>query len=121
MIMDDNDDKLIMTMINTMVMYRGIWGSQKRKCRVVSWDLVGHFEWSNLVKKAGLELSTTKYISQKYIGIFSVSPVPADGLAPLGARLSADTVMTKFASSINNGPVLNGLLFLIINMVLPIV
>ena len=27
---------------------------------------------------------------------FVVSSVPADGLAPLGARLSAGTVMTKF-------------------------
>ena len=30
--------------------------------------------------------------------IFSVSTVPADGLAPLGARTSAGTVMTKFGS-----------------------
>ena len=31
---------------------------------------------------------------------FSVSTVPADGLAPLGARTSAGTVMTKFATCI---------------------
>ena len=31
--------------------------------------------------------------------IFLVSIVPADGLAPLGARPSADTMMTKFTSS----------------------
>ena len=32
---------------------------------------------------------------------FSVSTVPADGIAPLGAKPSAGTVMTKFEFSIS--------------------
>ena len=38
-----------------------------------------------------------------------VSIVPADGLAPLGARPSAGTVMTSFMSHIYVGPALGGL------------
>ena len=34
---------------------------------------------------------------------FVISSVPADGLAPLGARTSAYTVMTKFNSCIHMG------------------
>ena len=38
-----------------------------------------------------------------------VSIVPADGLAPLGARSSAGAVMTNFRYNIGMGPALEGL------------
>ena len=44
-------------------------------------------------------IQCAKTISWKYLNMFfnlKVSTVPADGLAPFGARSSADTVMTKF-------------------------
>ena len=40
---------------------------------------------------------------------FEVSNVPADGLAPLGARTSAGTLMSKFGSHIHLEPALEGL------------
>ena len=40
---------------------------------------------------------------------FIVNTVPADGLAPLGARPSAGTVMTKSRSHTYTGPALKGL------------
>ena len=33
--------------------------------------------------------------------IFAVNPVPANGLAPLGVRVFADTVLTKFCTWMN--------------------
>ena len=43
-----------------------------------------------------------------------VSTVPADGLAPLGARTSAATVMTKFVSHVYVGLSLEVLIWLIL-------
>ena len=49
-------------------------------------------------------------ISDKYrnydeiMSIFSAITVSADGLAPVGARPSADTIMTKFSFYIHIGP-----------------
>ena len=40
---------------------------------------------------------------------FAVSIVPADDLAPCGARASVGTVMTKVGSLIYSGPALEGL------------
>ena len=39
---------------------------------------------------------------------FIVIIVPADALAPSGARASADTVMTMFVSHVYTGPALEG-------------
>ena len=33
--------------------------------------------------------------------IFAVNPVPANGVAPLGVRVFADTVLTKFGNWMN--------------------
>ena len=43
---------------------------------------------------------------QEILSNYVIMTVPADGLAPLGARPSADTVMTKFSSCIYTGPAL---------------
>ena len=55
------------------------------KCCKVLLDPVGHFEWHHVVYKGAM-------VSSK----FSSINVPVDGLAPLGARTSAGTVMTRF-------------------------
>ena len=52
--------------------------------------------------------STAKETMQKRY-IFEVITVAADGLAPLGARPSAGTVMTMFGSFMHMGPALAGL------------
>ena len=55
------------------------------------------------------KIATESLKSSENISNFSVSPVPADGLAPLGAGASAGTAMTEFGSRICMGPALKGL------------
>ena len=52
--------------------------------------------------------------SKENVSSFSVISVPADVLAPLGARTSAGTVMSKLGSSVYTWVVLNGLISFII-------
>ena len=63
----------------------------------ISQDLVGHFE-RGLVKKGCMK----SFIGKKRRDItrnLEANTVPADGLAPLGARPSAGSMMAKFRAT----------------------
>ena len=67
------------------------------------------YAWSN-----GLILLCQRVIEHQWrwdgnILAFSVISVPADDQAPLGARISPITLVTKFGSGIYTGPVVKGL------------
>ena len=66
--------------------------SAKRFCIIFS-AILNNVIWSN---KRRLKITYSQRHFIEIMHIFVVISVPADGLAPLGARTSAGTVMTKF-------------------------
>ena len=75
------------------------WGAYQFLSLEVPRDLVGHFEWYHLRQKLKWNQWQKTVDSQgnleEYMASYVVSTVPADGLAPLGARSFLGTVMGK--------------------------
>ena len=89
---------------------RDSWHS---KCCEISQDLIGYFDvmWSVKMKLNSRYLITVKalekiysFCSQCWASKF-VNIVPADGLAPNGARPSAGAVKTKFSFPFHTWPI----------------
>ena len=78
--------------------------SAKRFCIIFS-VILNNVIWSN---KRKLKITYSQRHFIEIMHIFVVISVPADGLAPFGARTSAGTVMTKFGLIIYMGPALEG-------------
>ena len=78
------------------------------KCREISRDLVGHFEWRHHFHKG----DTLSLITRE-INIYNDSfyTVRANGLAPKGSRPSAGRVVTKFGPSMYTDRHLNGCMY----------
>ena len=76
--------------------------NQCLKCHKISRDLINRFDKHNLENFKVI----SKYNSHLYLNFRRnfQSALSADGLAPLGARPSANTVMTNYASHIYTGP-----------------
>ena len=70
------------------------WGHQLLKCCDILWDLFGYFEWC-LIKENMYKIIDSQRKVDVIVLNFVVSTGLADGLAPLGARPSASSVMTK--------------------------
>ena len=81
---------------------------QHSKCHDISPELVGYFRRllsGQQPKHTGIQRNLEENISS-----FIIHTEPAGGLAPLGVRASAGTLMTKFASHIYTGPAPQGVL-----------
>ena len=68
----------------------------------------GYFEKHHLVSKLGWH-RITRIQTNLDLFIFNISTVPVDGLAPLGARASAVTVLAELGTPIYTGPAFKGL------------
>ena len=70
--------------------------------------ILNYFEWCHLGLQWWYGMNSTENKAE-----FSISTVRADGLAPIGARPSAGTVMSRFKSFIYTGSALEGWLWLV--------
>ena len=68
------------------------------------WDFMVY-----LISEDVFDLINGQRDNERNISNFAISTVPADGPAPLGARSSAGTVMTKFGSCISTAAALEWL------------
>ena len=68
------------------------------KCPKISQDPISLFEWRPSGQQNLFEILERQRNSEEDICDFIVTTVPAGVLAPVGARTSADTMLTKFVS-----------------------
>ena len=73
------------------------------KCHMSSLDPVGQCEWCQQNSRRKINIMISRESRDNACLSFLVITVPADGLAPWGARVSAGTVMTLAGPNISSG------------------
>ena len=78
-------------------------------CRDISRDLVDHFKWYLLNCQDVFNVFSFQSNLEESMSNIVIMAVSACGLAPLGARISANIVINKIGACIYTGPALEGI------------